>query len=131
LAFVAQKDRCVEIRSKKRRLSKAEEIAWQYYLLAKTTMADRNVSSIYVIPLDDLLGSESSDAVDRFKRGMGSLAQDEGLEAVILDSRDLSIRHRDELTWLVDRCNQDAEMSKKPKEYVDKLYFQLRRAPTC
>ncbi len=94
-------------------------------------MADRNASSIYALPLDDLPDNGSSDAVDRFKRGIGSLAQGDGFESIISDSRDLSAKHRNELTWLVDRCNPDARSgtSKKSKEYVNKLYFQLRRAP--
>ena len=122
-------DQCVEMKIGKRKFPTVEEIARQYYVLAKATMADRNVSSIYTICLDDLLEDESSDVIKRFRRKLTSLAEREGLEAVILDSRDLSNKDRDELTQLVNGGDQDAASgtSKRPKEYVDKLYFQLQR----
>lgn len=122
-------DQCVEMKIRKRKFPTVDEIARQYYMLAKATMADRNVSSIYRICLDDLREDESSDAIRRFRRKMNSLAEGEGLETVILDSRDLSNKDRDELARLVDGSDQNtgSGTSKRPKEYVDKLYFQLQR----
>jgi len=105
-----------------------EEIARQYYVLAKATMADRNVSSIYAVSLDDLLEDEFSDAIKRFRRKMNSLAEGDCLETVILDSRDLSNKDKNELVQLVNGSDQDtaSRTSKRPKD-VDRLYFQLQR----
>jgi hypothetical protein len=123
-------DQRIELKRRKRKFPTVEEIARQYYMLAKATMADRNVSSIYTICLDDLGEDESSGDIKRFRRKVNSLAESDSFETVILDSRDLSIKDKNELTQLVNGGYQDngSKTSQRPKEYMDRLYFQLQRA---
>lgn len=122
-------DRCVEAKSRKRRFPTVDEIARQYYLLAKATMGNRNVSSIYTIHSYDLCEAKFSDAIERFRRKIGTLAQSEGFETIILDSRDLSVKDRNELAHLVDSDDKDAVSGtpNREKGCRNRLYFQLQR----
>jgi hypothetical protein len=130
VTFMSYVGQCVEARRKKRKSINVEEMARQYFLLAKATMADRNVSSIYMIRLDDLPEAEFSYIIDRFRHKMGSLVLDEDLEAVILTSLDLSTRDRNELAQLVDSSDRDSGIagSKRSKACIHEVYFQLQRA---
>lgn len=115
--------------SKKRKSVNAEEVAGKYYLLAKATMADRNVSSIYRIRLDGLSTDEFSDAVVKFRRRVDSLVGKDDLEVIVLSGRDLSVENRNELIQLTskDFLESGSRKLERAKGDANEIYFQLHR----
>lgn len=104
-----------------------KEMAEQFYLLAKTTMVDRDVSAIYTIAMHDNGEREFRRVLKEFRQEMSKLTNK--LTAVILSSRDLSQRDANELTRMLEAQSRGLLLKDlvRMKTSDNRIYFQLQK----